>query len=108
MAPRSRTPRAHAVISADEVVAREHGVIAVGIPLYQVAIDIRPASVPAPVVCAERVAERTRRRGEIRRGKRARGALRKEGDAGVEAEGEVREDGRVEFALFIQGWVRDR
>jgi hypothetical protein len=106
MAPRARTPRAHAVVGADEVVARKHGIVAVGKPLYQVAIHVRPP-VPAPVVGAERVAEGARRWREERRRERARRALRKQRDARVEAEREVREDGWVELAVFIQGRVRD-
>lgn len=106
MASRSSAPRAHAVIGADKVIARKHSVIAIGQTLDQAAADVGAAPVPAAVVGAERVAEGARRRGEKGRREGARGALREEGDARVEAEGEVLEDGRVELTVLIQGWGR--
>ncbi|KAL2259092.1 hypothetical protein VTK26DRAFT_7364 [Humicola hyalothermophila] len=91
MPPRAGAPGADAVIRADEVLARVHGVVAVREAPNQPAVDVRPAAVPAAVVRAERVAEGARRRREERRRERARGALREQRDARVEAEGELRE-----------------
>lgn len=83
-----RRPGANAVVGADEVIARVHGIIAVGLPPYQVAVDIGTA-VAAPVIGAERVGEGCRRRGVEGWRERPRCPLGEERDASVEAEGSL-------------------
>lgn len=95
MPPRPCTPRPNPVIRAYKILACVHRIVAIRQPADQLPAHIRLcAAVPAAVVCAERVAEGPRRRGQERRGEGARGALREERDARVEAEGEFREGGR--------------
>lgn len=92
MAPGPRAPCAHAVVGADEIVAREGGVVAVGPTFDQLPVDLGTA-VAAAVVGAERVAEGARGRGEEGRRKGPRGTLGEEGDARLELVGEPRQGG---------------
>lgn len=87
MSPRAGAPCAHAIISANKILAREGGVIAVCPPLDQLAVDLGPA-VAALVVRAEGVAERSRRGREKGRGEGPRRTLGEEGDARLESVGE--------------------
>ena len=82
-------PRAHAIIRPDKVVARVDGVVAVGLAFDQLAVD-KGAPVAAPVVRAQRVGEGPRRGREEGRGEGSGRSLREEGDAGLEAKGQLR------------------
>lgn len=67
-------PRPHAVISPDEVVAHEHGIVPIRYAPDHLAIDKR-SPVPAPIVCAQWIRERARRVGQEGRGKGTRRSL---------------------------------
>jgi hypothetical protein len=87
MSPGTGAPRTDAVISTDEILAREGGIVAVGPTLDQLAVYLGPP-IAALVVGAERVAEGARGRREEWRGEGPRGALGEEGDARLEAVGQ--------------------
>lgn len=103
MASRSRAPRTHPVVGADEVVARKYGIVAIGEALNQVSVHIRPPPIPAPVVSAKWVAEGAGRGREERGREWAWRALCKERDARVEAKRHLLEYGCVQPAILIQG-----
>ena len=89
MSPRSCRPSADPVVGADQVVAREHSIVAVRPSLNQLAVD-ESAAVPAAVVCTQGFTERAARRAEERRGEWARRALGEQSDAGLEAVWQLR------------------
>lgn len=93
--PRSGTPSPHAIVGADEVLARERGVVPIRPPLDQLAGDERRPPVAAAVVRAQRVAEGAGRRREEGWREGARRAFGEEGDARLELEGQLREGWEV-------------
>lgn len=104
MSPWAGAPCAHAVISTDEVLARERGIVPVSPPLDQLAVDLGPA-VAALVVRAERVAEGARGRGEEGRWEGPRRALGEEGDARLESVGESGRGRRDGPGLVLLAYV---
>lgn len=104
MTPRTGTPRAHAVVGTNEVLAGEGSIVPVRPPLDQLAVDLGPA-VAALVVRTERVAEGARGRREEGRRERPRRALGEEGDARLEAVGEPRWGRRDGPGLVLFAYV---
>lgn len=80
-------PGANAVVGADEVVAGEDGVVAVGVTEDDVAIYAGTA-VAAAVMSAQGVGEGARGRRQEGRGEGSGRALRVEGEARVETKGQ--------------------
>lgn len=54
MAPRSCSPRSHSVVCANEIIARENSIVAVGSASNEMAVD-KSATIATPVMCAKRI-----------------------------------------------------
>ena len=106
MPPGPCAPGPDAVVGADKVVAREHGIVPVGHALDEPPVDKRRPLVRPVVGRAQGIAEGTRRRRQERRRERARGALREERDARLESERELWERRRVKVRAGEDGVSR--